>query len=458
MLIKIHILWYWLRSSFWFVPALMTILAIALAFGATAADRHFKDYAFLSGWWAYAGDLDSARSILSTIANSMITVAGVVFSITIVVLSLASSQFGPRLIWNFMHDKGNQLVLGTFVSAFTYCILVIGLIGVSGGAYIPHISVSVGILLAAAGVAVLIYFIHHISASIHANTLVASVWRDLEKSIDRLFPEKMGHELTEDQGLRNEEDLPRDFDSRSGVVPSLTSGYLQAVNAERIMRLAKEKNVILRIEYRPGKFIVRGSIVARVWPGNRVDDTLIREMSGVFVTGNQRMKEQDVEFSVHQLVEIAVRSLSQGINDPFTAMTCLDWLGVALSDLAGRRIPSGYRYDDMDRLRVVAPQFTFPDVADAAFNQIRQYGKTSVGVMIRMLEIIAGIAPHIRRDEDRDALLKHALMTWRESMDNSSEPLDRQDIDARYQRVLKALRTRDSEILAADASLPSSRN
>ena len=190
---KLINLWEALHTSFWFLPALMTFAAIGLSFATIALDWVVQESLLKRVALVWIGGIEGARQLLSTIAGSMITVAGVVFSITIVVLALASSQFGPRLLRNFMRDRGNQVVLGTFIATFTYCLLVLRSIhGGDGTPFVPYISVSLGIALALVSVAVLIYFIHHVSVIIQAPTVIAMVAAELEDGIERLFPEKLG--------------------------------------------------------------------------------------------------------------------------------------------------------------------------------------------------------------------------------------------------------------------------
>lgn len=424
----------------------MTLSAIAFSFLSIEIDRAINEKTALEGWWVYTGSLDGARAILSGVAASMITVAGVVFSITIVVLSLASSQFGPRLIWNFMHDIGNQLVLGTFISTFMYCLVVLGSVGGNGeSAFIPHLSVTIGIMLAMASLGVLIYFIHHVSASIHANSIVASVSRDLEDAIERLFPESIGHAV-EGKNAPEERvmDVPVDFGSRARELPSFSSGYLEAISPDTLLDICVNEDLVLRLQYRPGHFVIKGSPLAYVWPGEKVDQSLVEKINRAFILGNQRTPEQDVEFSVNQLVEIAVRALSPGTNDPFTAITCIDWLASALCKLAGRRIPSMYRYDQDNELRIIAPQFTFTGVAEAAFNQIRQYGRSSVAVTIRLLEAISTISPHVHREEDRELLIRQARTILDSSKGAIGGRYDREDIESRYEETMKKLGVKEA--------------
>jgi uncharacterized membrane protein len=214
---------------------------------------------------------------------------------------------------------------------------------------------------------------------------------------------------------------------------------VQAIDGEGLMQLAMEHDLIVHVKHRPGYFVVQGHALAAVWPGDRLDERLAEAIRDAFLIGAERNLTQDVEFAVDQLVEVAVRALSPGINDPFTAMTCIDRLGEARCRLAERVLPSPFRYDDDGQLRVIAHSFTFADVTGTAFNQIRQYGRGSAAVTIRLLEAIANVATHTSKEEDRAALLQQASMIRRGSQEAIPEEWDRQKIEARYWTVEKAL-------------------
>lgn len=438
MNIKLSKLWDSLHSSYWFVPAIMSAIAMALAFVMLALDRAGKSGPVENYAWIYTGGPEGARTLLSTVAGSMITVAGTAFSIVIVALTLASSQFGPRLLRNFMQDTGNQVVLGTFIGTFIYCLLVLRTIrGDDYNLFVPQIAVTVGIVLAIASIGVLIYFIHHASTSIQSWHVIGEVGKDLNYAIDHLFPQKIGQGNSE-QKRRWIEEIPVNFDKEALPVLATESGYLQAVDNERLMKIAKSNNLLLRLKHRPGKFVVRDSELVMVWPGERVDKKLCRQIQEAFILGLERTEQQDVEFCVNQLVEIALRAISPGINDPFTAIQCIDQLCAALCRLAQRDFPSPYRYDDEHNLRAIANPVTFAGLTDDAFNQIRQYGQSDVAVTIRLLEAIASIAPHTRNRKDREALLHHATMIERGSK-KLSEEQDRKDVEERYLAVVKLL-------------------
>jgi uncharacterized membrane protein len=437
---RLRNLWEVLRSTFWLVPALMTLVAAALSFALIALDQAVRDRVLEQAGWIWAGGPEGARELLSTVAGSMITVAGVVFSITIVALSLASSQFGPRLLRNFIRDTGNQVVLGTFIATFVYCLLVLRTVrGADNQQFVPALAITVGLALAMASLGVLIYFIHHVAASIQVTHLITVVSEDLLYTIDRLFPEELGHGDPEPQGRLPAAHLPESFACEARRVDAARSGYLQAIDGETLMQLATEHDLIVHVNHRPGHFVVQTSALATVWPGDRLDEPLAEELCDAFLVGAERTLTQDVEFAVDQLVEVAVRALSPGMNDPFTAIACIDRLGEALCQLAKRVLPSPLRYDDNGQLRVIAYSFTFADVTGAAFNQIRQYGRGSTAVTIRLLEALANVATHTSKEEDRAALLQQASMIRRGSQEAIPEDWDRHEVEARYCAVEKAL-------------------
>ncbi len=432
------------------MPALMTIGAIILSISTLTIDKLYLKSVSIRGWWLYTGGPDGARTILSTIAGSMITVAGVVFSITIVVLSLASSQFGPRLIRNFIDQRINQMVMGTFIATFVFCIIALQNIRDIGDTYfVPYISVTIGILLSMASLCVLIYFIHSISTSIRANNIIARVSVELEESIERIFPEEYGsdrskndrslEDIVEEQGYISEK-YYREISS----VALEKGGYLVAYDIDELLDIAVKKDILIRVDHRPGDFITGRNPLLWMWPKNRLDEKLGKKLKSAFVIGSERTAEQDIEYPIHLLVEIAVRALSTGINDPFTAITCIDWLGEALSKLAGKKMHDPFYYDQDGKIRVITKPLTFSGVVDAAFNQIRQNADTVPAVSLRLLESIGSIAHQVRRDEHRKVLLHHAEMILRACKENVFGEKDRMDIQDRYNRVFEILTRRES--------------
>lgn len=431
---------YWerIRSSFWFLPSLMIAGVAAAAFASVALDEAMSD-----GWengWIYTGSPEGASTILSTIAGSMITTAGVVFSITLVALTLASNQFGPRLLRNFRSDTVTQVVMGSLVSTFLYCLLVLRTVRrEDAGDFVPHLSVSLAVLFALTSLGVLIYFIHHIAVSIQADEVIARVAAELSRGIDRIFPEKIGEGGPQRPGGEPGPPLPEGFDLEACPVDALEDGYLQMIDPDSMLRLAVQEDALIRVECRPGHYVVAGRPLVQVWPADRVTEHFKTQVHEAFILGSYRTPVQDVEFSIDQLVEVAVRALSPGINDPFTAITCIDRIGSALCRLARREMPSPYRLDEQGRLRVVAPSVTFTAMLDAALNQIRQSARTNAAVTIRVLETIGRISGAALRPDDRASLWRHAEMTARGAHEGLPENEDRRAVKERYQEVQRSL-------------------
>ena len=434
-------LWEKLRASYWFIPGLMALGAVGLTIVLGGMDRRWGAAMVRGFAWMGGIEPNGARAFLSTVAGAMITVTGVVFSITIVALSLASQQFGPRLLNSFMRDRANQVVFGSFIGTYLYCLLVLRTVHGSGPeGVVPQLSLLVGFLLAVFSVAVLIFFIHHVADSIQAMTVIANVSADLERAILRDFPEHGdGNPANWREDLRPGE-LPENFDSIAQPIGAPRSGYLQAVNVSRLLNLAIDHDLLLRLELGPGDFVIRGAPLASAWSAQHLLPTELADaVKSAFIVGSKRSPEQDIEHLINQLVEIAVRALSPGVNDPFTAINCIDYLGSALSELARRRLPLPWHFDAEDRLRLITRPQTFNSALAAAVDQIRQYGRHDVAVTIRLLEMLATVLPSTRSEEQRRALVRQAAMIERRSHDDLPTEEDRRDVRRRYLEVFQAL-------------------
>lgn len=443
MRLRLRHLWSVISSGYWFVPTVMMACAVVMSLVLLFLDRNVID-SDTSDSWVYGGGADGARVLLSTLAGSVITVAGVVFSITIVALTQASAQFGPRLLRNFMRDTGNQVVLGTFVATFVYCLLILRTIrgDFEGGTpFIPQASITTGVLLAAASIAVLVFFIHHVSVSLQAPAVVGGILAEMEEVISRLKEDQTGASaalMRTPDGL-----MPPDFDDASVPVIATRQGYIQAMNYGDIIAAASSADLILRLEYRPGDYVIEGSALLRAWPADRWDQKIGERLNGAFICGRHPTPEQDVEYAIRQIVEVAVRALSPGVNDPFTAINCIDALGTAICRIARQGLPGPLRYDEQGRLRVVTRVTTLEGVIDGAFNQIRQYGRNSVAVTIRLLEVIAKCGEQLTAPEQRDVLFRHADMVYHQSQEAVAEPRDRKDIQQRWDAIVRAFGAED---------------
>ena len=297
-----------LRNSYWFVPTIMLVGAAVLAWITTNLDDSYDPEKMRwVGDLIHSGSSDGAREVLGTIAASMITVAGVVFSITIVSLQLASSQFGPRMLANFMRDRGNQITLGTFVAAFLYSLLVLRTI--RNDATVPHLSVTFAVGLAVAGLVVLIYFIHHISTAIQAPNLIDAISDELRRGVDHLFPDVEDVDSADSGDASHA--LPGDFDEQSRPIEAAGTGFVQVIDVEDLVKIATEHDLVIRLETRPGRFVVHRTPCASAYPASRVDDDVAQAIAECVVTGARRTIQQDIEFPIKQMVEIAVREIGR---------------------------------------------------------------------------------------------------------------------------------------------------
>ncbi|WP_197527400.1 DUF2254 domain-containing protein [Pirellulimonas nuda] len=436
--------WDLLRSSFWFVPSLMAAGSVALAVAMVALDDAVSDEWLIDGGWAYTGGAEGASAVLSAIASSMMGIAGVVFSMTLVALSLASSQFGPRLLRNFMRDSTNQVVLGTFVATFMYSLLVLRTIRYGDESVVPHLSVTLAVGLALMSLGVLIYFIHHVSVSIQADEVVSRVGDELLQSIDRMFPEPEPPDDSTPQPAPDSPALDAAFDEQSQGISADVDGYLQFIDLAALTALATKNDAILRVERRPGEYLAPGARLLSVWPRDRASEDLVGSARAAFGLGSQRTPSQDLEFTVDQLVEVAVRALSPGINDPFTAIRCIDRLGSALCRFAKRDPPSPHRFDADGRLRVTAPPVSFSRFLDCAFDPIRNYARADAQVTRRLLETIATVEKSASRPERRAALRRHADVIAAEAQTGLSAEADRRTIALLHEQVIAALNEGES--------------
>lgn len=386
-------LWEGLRTSFWFLPTAMAAAAITLSFALVRIDTRLAEGFVRDRGWLYAFGPDGARAVLSAIAGSMITVAGLTFSITMLTLQLASSQFGPRLLRNFMRDRGNQVVLGTFIATFVYCLLVLRTVrGTEGSSFVPHLSVAIGVGLALVSIAVLIYFIHHVASSIRLETLLPELAAETRAAVDRLYPAEpaatgAGDPAEIDAGLL----LTAAVD-----VLSDGTGYVQRIDTEALMYCARAADLVVRVDCRPGAFVTGRTVLVSAGPAERLDDDLAARLRGAFVVGQERTPEQDIEFSIRRIVEIAQRALSPGVNDPTTALYCIDRLGETLGRLAGRPAPSPLLVDEDGRVRVVRQSAPIAPTVRSAFAAVARYGTQDADVVDQLIATLTMVADQAR--------------------------------------------------------------
>jgi uncharacterized membrane protein len=419
-----------LRTNLWLVPAVEGLAAIALFVITIAVDRAAFHHEITLPSWIISGSPDAAREILSSLAAALITVIGVVFSIMMVTLTLASTQFGPRMLRTFIRDRGTQLTLGTFVATFLYAMLTLISIGAT---FVPHLSVTVALALTAVDLGVLIYFIHHTATAIQLPAVISSIARDLAGAIDtETAALAHGRGLVNGPGL---EVLEARLDRAGRVVTAPASGYLRFVRHTTLIRIAAEYDAVIRLHHRPGHFLTRGHPMATVWPPE-VADKISRRLDLVHITGPLRTLSQDIAFGIDQLVEIAIRALSPAVNDTFTALTCIDWLGDSLCKIALEWHPAGYHRDDTGEIRLITVPVSYERLVQRSFEKVRQAASGMPAVLIRQLDALYTIMAAAPADRAQ-VLLDQAAMIQRINLRTVPEEADQADVTGRYEALLE---------------------
>jgi uncharacterized membrane protein len=373
-----------LRSSFWFMPSLMVMGSIAFAVVLIEADSAgFNQW--LSQWPRLFGvGAEGARQMLSTLAGSMITVMGITFSMTLLALVQASSQYTSRILRNFMRSRVTQATLGVFAGIFAYCLIVLRTIRGAAGVdeFVPSLAVFFAFVISLGGVGILIYFIHHIASSIQASNIIASVAQETNAAIDRLLPEKLDDEFEE---YEDQNRVLESLDERTWYpVPAAVSGYIQSVNNDALLHLAGDSRTIVRTEHGIGAFVVQDTALVSLALTYPPAQETIDAFNAAYSIARHRTVEQDPAFGIRQIVDMAIKALSPGVNDTSTAVMCVDYLTSILARLAGRQFPPSYRYEE-EALRVVAIVPSFEGLLAEAFDQIRGNAEVNVAILARML-------------------------------------------------------------------------
>ncbi|KIZ45102.1 MULTISPECIES: DUF2254 domain-containing protein [Rhodopseudomonas] len=414
-----------LAETFWLVPALLVLAGIVAALGLIHVDRVGVVPTVLLENWLYNGGATGARTLLGAVASSTIGVAGTVFSITIAALSLAAGQMGPRLLRNFTHDRGNQLTLGIFLGTFCYTLVVLRSVRTPDeGAFIPHLALGVGIALAFVCVGTLVYFVGHIASRINVDTVVGLVSEDVQ--------EAMGW-LTTDE--RQPEPPPLSFWRDAEPIHDSRQGYLQQLDEEGLATWATENNTAIHLLVRPGDYVFPGAPIAVIKPPCEGADQAVRNATAL---GPQRVSSTDLRFAIRQLVEVAVRALSPGINDPHTAISVMDRLGTALCEMAKLYLPTGVTKAE-GRPVLVVPHIQYEELVDAMFHMIRQNAAGQPVVLIQLLEVLTQVVS-VERKPDRMALVrKHADLVLRDAERDIATASDLSDLRRRHRAFVTML-------------------
>lgn len=424
-----------MRASLWFLPTVMVAMA---ALAAAALNLvHIGDRSPLRHL-VFPGGADGARGILETIAGSVITVTGVVFSLTVVTLQLASSQFSPRLLRTFLRDVSNQVVLGVFLATFAYALLVLR--AVETGAtpeqdVVPAAAVTFAYVLAAASVAALVYFIDHISRVIRIDSLMREVNEDTGQVIEDLY-------VNGTTPVIDARDVPVPPPGATAV-PADRSGFVQSVDLSPLLRCAAAVGIVVSVQPLIGQRVVEGGPLALAWRerGEAVDPSSISlAVQQAVQIGYERTAQQDVAFGFRQLVDVAIKALSPGVNDPTTAVHALSHLAALLVHLTRQPLGARVHRDEETDTTLVIPGMELPAYLDLACGQIRRYGASDPVVALELVRMLVDVARCPVTEEHRDAIRREADMVLAAAERAVPEPRDLEPLQAAHRELVDLLR------------------
>jgi uncharacterized membrane protein len=435
-MLSFHLLWQRLRDTTWLVPTVLVLGAIALAVLVVWIDRSYVSEAGSQDrWWLYGGDAGGARGLLNTISVSLISVTGVLFSVTIVALQLASSQFTPRILQNFVEDRSTQVVLGAFIGTFAYSVLVqwsIRSSGAAGEAFVPALSLSGAIVLVLGSVCLLIYYIDHLVHFIRASVIIDRIASDARRLARKPFPVGVG---------RATDEHPAELEGTGDPVriDAGRAGYLQSVDADRLFGLERTGRLVVKMEQEIGLFILQGERLASVWSeGSKVDREDRERIRRAFVLGKERTPQHDVGWGLTELSDMAVKALSTGLNDPTTAQMCIDRLGETLVVLATTDPPARVRTGKRGGVLLITPGVNFERAVGEAFDGIRRYATVDAAVLAGLLSIMGRVATQVR-EEHHPPLRKEAVRALRTADEAFERRSDREMMVRAARRTLERL-------------------
>lgn len=433
------------RESFWFAPAMISVLSAVGAFGVLRLDGAIDQADMASNW--FVRDASAARQILTSVAGTVITLAGIVFSITLVAISMASSQFGSRLLRCFMVDSFSDQLVGLLLGTSLFCYIVLNRV-FSGdsveSAFVPQFATAIAAMMGLASVSMLIWFVHDTSQILQAPKLIATVAADLDDAVERLLPDNKQDEQAAPTCCA--ETVATRQQQPSLPVTSKNDGYIEGVDLDAMIDIATQHNGLISIIHRPGHFVTTLTPIAELFcnplPDDEIREAVQAAMSAAFVVGMRRTPRQDVTCSIIELVEVADRALSPGVNNPFAAMNCIDRLAAALSRVVNRPFPPAQHFDCDGELRVITSPITFPQLLQDAFAHIRQYGASTVPVAIRLIEAFHRIALQATNADDLASIKAHAEAVEHKFTNSNPADMDQHDFDARFESLQQLLTTR----------------
>lgn len=428
----------WSRGRDWNLTAAVALVCFILSLLLVRVDQHLDLSISTRRLWLYAGDPGSANTLLSAIAASTITVAGVIFSANLVAMQLASSSYTPRIIHTLIRKKRLQFALGIFIGTFIYCVMVLRVTSsatVGQPAFVPVVSITVGIILGIVSTATLVFFIHYGTLSMQPAFLIGSAAEDALKLISTGAPPESSPRWH----------FPGPVDEPSTAITSPIWGYIQSLDSGVLGAFAERRNLVIRLEVYIGDAVLPGEKLLTVWPGDAADQETIEVLRRTFTIGNERTPEQDIEYGFQRVQDIALMALSPAVNDPTSARWCIDRLGQMLITLALDPVDP-YRVEKAPgQDRILWDSRLFERCFDISFTQIRHYGFTDpivVEHLLRTMRRIASLAPekyfasvaieaqllatqaltHLDLDADRDRI--RSASTWANIELPHTDPLD----------------------------------
>jgi uncharacterized membrane protein len=442
--------WNEIRTSLWFVPSVLVFTSAFLAFMMIEIDHGVQADDITVPDWVFGGSADGARTLLSTIAGSLITIVGVLFSITIVVLQQAASQFTPRVMGNFIRQTGVQFTLGIYLGTFLYAVLVLRSVrgeDAQAEEFIPRMAIAFSVIMAVTCLGFLVYFIHHMATSLQASSVIANVSREFRDDTGPLYPEHIGETANdEDRSLES-------FRKEYMPVPTYRvqaeqSGYVLSVDHEAIVAYAPETTGIAVLP-QIGDFVVRGTPIIEIGNIRQLPADDQHNICQCIELGTERSRFQDPLFSIRQLVDIALKALSPSVNDPTTATNTISMLGDCIALLADRKFPDRVRLverpekDDRADVYIWTNRPPFAAYVDAAFSEIRRESIGSVAVMMHLAEIVGALGDSVKVQQRTEPLhdVLTDLLRGLESadLDEKDEERVRVYIDAARRRLLSGV-------------------
>ena len=426
MVARLTAFWSYLKESLWALPLGMVIAAGALAVIAVA----MPVVADASSWWLYSGSIEDAADFLSTLLSSMINMATLAISITMVVLTLAAQQLGPRLIFSFMRDWRTQAALGLFIGTAVYLLLVLRIVQSRGMAGVPNLAVTAGTALVLASVVALVLFVHHLSRSIISDTIIDRVGSTLDRAISEYLPEPREKDPAAGAQLARHSGQPLRTES---------GGYVQVIDYDGLLHVAKKADAVIELAIRPGHHVLEYGTIGWISPRGASTDKVNAQIANCILFGIERTIVQDVEYSVRQLVDIALRALSPGINDPYTALAAVDRLALSLGRVLERGPPQVIWRDEGGTVRLTGPGSDFEGILDVAFTQIRQAAEKHAVILIRMAEKLGQLAE--LADAPQCAVISHHIeLVLAEGRRNLPERADEAVLEQRAEAALSTCR------------------